>query len=597
MHKKIESLTQVLLMFVLMTSILHAKNRGTGEGTFLKDAKESPSAILAGLTHKDPSYVTGCLGLLLSSELFTDVTADQIKSLVTLSKKVGYLDKIAFLLVFSHRKEALREALYKEGLSGRTILSASLAYEARLKNLDLISFGDGGISGEKNKKSKKNKSNNIASAKDWIAELRQESNGTIMLYVALAGALNGESAILDFLQKNSSKDSFYKACEVLLQAESNVAPNEADLVEIYNKCSKPSRPFVQVDGNLSSLQILIPPQALLCQAIAKMKSKKYPKVLELALGEKDIRIKIEAIRAIIHTSDETLLPNILKMLNKETFPVQVEILKAIVALPEVQSIPYLIEAVEKEEGFLRRHVYWALSCFAGESVGNYKADVLAWKERFGKSFELNQKAFQDYKNTTSLRSTIVEPFNTDFYDLDIVSKNFVYVVDTSASMKGPRIESLKENLAPSIRRIRYKGTQFNIVDFGGDIVEFQTKTLSSDINKAVTHVNEFTLSSATRSFDALERTFALSDFDTMIFLSDGAPTGYQLKNWNDILLGIAFLNQYRNVVIDCVEFGAGENGLEAMKALSFATNGKTGAVFLEAAEEEEDAKGAKKKKK
>jgi hypothetical protein len=541
---------------------------------------------------------------LFTSELFSEVTSEQTKSIISLSKKNGFFDKIAFLMVFSDRKDALREALYNEGLSGKTLLAASLAYEARLVQLKSEPVNGSSAENDENTKSKKGKNkkykkSNISSSegKDWLSLLSNETNDTLLQYVALAGALNNEASILEMLKKYSSRDAFYKICELMITSEQGANPTEKEILELYQKCKRISHPYKQVDGALSSLYILIPPQALLAQWIGKMPPHLYAKVLATALEDRDLRVKIDAIRAIVKTEETSLLPNLGEMLTKECFPVQIEIIKALVAMPDPKSIPYLVESLKKEDGFLRRDIFWALSCFAGETIGTMTGEFLDWYESKGKELSFDLNAFNEYKKSTSLRSTLVETINTEFYDLDIISKKFVYIVDTSSSMNGERIASLIENLEFSLKRISYKGTKFNIVDFGGDISELQSSGLTSDTKKGIAYVRDFNLSSTTRSFDAFERAFALPDFDTVLFLSDGAPTGYQLKQWNDIIPALAFLNQYRNVVIDCVEFGAGDKGLEAMQSLSNATNGRTGSVFIEVDPEFDDAKEAKKKKK
>ena len=142
--------------------------------------------------------------------------------------------------------------------------------------------------------------------------------------------------------------------------------------------------------------------------------------------------------------------------------------------------------------------------------------------------------------------------NGYFYSLPIYSDSFVYTVDTSASMKGNRIESLNENMEISCEQLLNKAA-YNIVDFGGD-VEVMDKKLTSDKRKGVARVKEWGMSLGTRSFCAIRQSMLVPGVDSIYFLSDGAPAMDSVKNWQQITEGVMLLTRYMPIAVHCIDF-------------------------------------------
>jgi hypothetical protein len=574
---------------------LAAKAKGTGEAGFLKEIKEDPSKIFDGLKHKHYSYVSASIGMAYNGKMVDSVSSKHVSSLLSLSKKSPYFENISFLLNFSDNKDAYVEAFKKDKRYGWKILAAAAAYGEIIKDHSAgQTTAASSESGKKKKKKKKSKKGNSGTPLNVdLAELLSSKDKVILQYSALSASYGGQQEHLEKLEKLGERDKFHKACSILLKAQAGNCPSEAEMMKIYKSMGKVSKPMSKVDGRLSSYEILVPPHLLLVKAVTKQAKTGYEQFLAQAMKESDIRIRVEAFRALQASGGDAHMDKALATLGKSPFPIQVEAIDYIVSQPKASSIKPLVDALSQETGRLRANLMWAIYALAGEEMGPRFEDIKDWAEEAANQ-EVDPAAVAEFVSKRHVRSIDFLNENTYFYDIPVLSEKFVYLVDTSASMKGGRIDSLRMSLMDSIYKISQKGTLYNIVDFGGDIVEMVPKKMTTDKKKGPYRVEDFVLTVATRTYDSFERVFALPDFDTILFLSDGSPTGYQIRSWGDMIGAINFLNRYRNAAIHCVEFGAGESGLRAMTEVSSRHQGQLCEVFIEMEGDDPDAAGKKK---
>src|SRR5690606_34512025 len=108
-----------------------------------------------------------------------------------------------------------------------------------------------------------------------------------------------------------------------------------------------------------------------------------------------------------------------------------------------------------------------------------------WKASMN-SFEVNQEASKKFREETPVQTMSVRSYGR-FYGLSIFSHRLAYVVDTSQSMKGDRITSLRDNFTQSLNSLKAQKPipgqphwqkpeiRYNIVDFGGDVVAMESQ--------------------------------------------------------------------------------------------------------------------------
>jgi uncharacterized protein YegL len=129
----------------------------------------------------------------------------------------------------------------------------------------------------------------------------------------------------------------------------------------------------------------------------------------------------------------------------------------------------------------------------------------------------------------------------------------VFVLDTSASMRGGKIEAAKSELMRVIKELP-KEVYFSVIAFDGSIRVWQRDLVPATEQMkhiAVNVVLEQPLGPKTASYDALEAAFELNP-EAIYFLSDGAPVGGKIDDPGEIVGTISGVNRVRRVSIHSV---------------------------------------------
>ncbi len=123
---------------------------------------------------------------------------------------------------------------------------------------------------------------------------------------------------------------------------------------------------------------------------------------------------------------------------------------------------------------------------------------------------------------------------TEVKNMDVVKKNVAFVLDTSGSMRGDKINQAKETLKFCISALN-SGDTFNIVDFSTEVRQFSKQPALADashIPAALHYVDKLEAIGGTNINDALllgliQTTDAVN---MIIFLTDGLPTVGETNN-------------------------------------------------------------------
>jgi hypothetical protein len=246
----------------------------------------------------------------------------------------------------------------------------------------------------------------------------------------------------------------------------------------------------------------------------------------------------------------------------------VPVLSAVGAIPAKASVPVLLDRLEEEPGRFRLDVNYALACIAGGPQGTTAAEWRTWWRENEAVFAVDKARTAKFRQEQSAADMRVPPLGS-FYNLDLASDRVVFVVDTSMSMQGDKISSLKNHLGQTVRGLA-DSVQFNVVDFGGVISLMKPNGLIAkpEIPLAVERIEQFTLSGGTRAHDALELALALPGADTLILLSDGAPVGGRFDAWPRLIAALGILTRYGPVAIWGLEFSTRGPNHAAMQELA-----------------------------
>ncbi|OYT41893.1 MAG: hypothetical protein B6U86_01490 [Candidatus Altiarchaeales archaeon ex4484_43] len=112
----------------------------------------------------------------------------------------------------------------------------------------------------------------------------------------------------------------------------------------------------------------------------------------------------------------------------------------------------------------------------------------------------------------------------------IIAKDMVFVIDTSGSMSGKKIEQAKNALDFCIKNLN-EDDRFNIITFESNIEKFSDKLVSADpeeVSNALDFVNKIESRGGTNINEALLEALKMMNGDErpniIVFLTDGKPT-------------------------------------------------------------------------
>ena len=279
-----------------------------------------------------------------------------------------------------------------------------------------------------------------------------------------------------------------------------------------------------------------------------------------------------------------------------------------------KAIPNLIHALAKAAPRVSEAVVIALRKLTGQNIE-------AYEEPWAKWWEANRAKYGD--DGRPLQPVVSTPRASDveFYGLKVRSDKVMYIIDISGSMlaekkakattatdtpgmksdpkpdahaarfSGPKIEIAKLELKRSLAALP-KESSFNILAFNHAVQQFQQKMLpATDANKELAYawIRDMSPSGSTFADGALQIAFKMAGMgaydkqypgvavDTIIFLSDGAPTDDSqdgtLMDYNIILKHVAAWNPEKRIIIHCVGIDNVVQGIQFMKLLASQNGG------------------------
>lgn len=160
----------------------------------------------------------------------------------------------------------------------------------------------------------------------------------------------------------------------------------------------------------------------------------------------------------------------------------------------------------------------------------------------------------------------------DYYDIPIYADRVVFVLDTSASMEGPRLETAKRELMSAIFALPPE-TAFTVVFFNSGVGPWRKVLVpASDANKrqAMAFVEGLPAEGRTATSDALEAAFSF-DAEAIFLLSDGEPTVGRVVEPAGIVALVTALNRGRAVTVNTIGIMTGPGFLERLAQANHGT--------------------------
>jgi hypothetical protein len=275
----------------------------------------------------------------------------------------------------------------------------------------------------------------------------------------------------------------------------------------------------------------------------------------------------------------------------------------------VDALIELLDRLEGEKGLVWVEVRKALTSLTGadkETAAKWRDWWRLHKEDSKATPESPETSKPPEQPTGEPRTSLLEEElkkAPKFFGKEIVSKRFCFVIDVSGTMHqedkysggeggqpvvARRVDMVKDQLKKMVAALDPK-TKFNIIAFSSGVQMWQERKLVSATaqNKqdAIDFVNRFNAFGTTHADEALKEAFANQEADTIVFLTDGAPTHSGAHDDTTRLISeihsfVADANKSRRVVIDTFGFETirtlpkGQECVDFLKKLASDTGGK-----------------------
>ena len=214
--------------------------------------------------------------------------------------------------------------------------------------------------------------------------------------------------------------------------------------------------------------------------------------------------------------------------------VQRAIVQALVRIPSKEAVGTLIEIMPNVGGEARADAAEYLCQLAEQSFGIDAKAWQAWWEKNQQTFRYPARSLE-----ASYRTTISSMASREYYGLPMFAERMVFVLDTSGSMSGLKLEAAKRELINAIQALP-PHAHFGVVVFNSTVDAWHRELVAADSkNKhgAIAYVASQVAHSNTASYDALEVAMRF-DTEAIYFLSDGAPAGGKITAPVDIVAAV-----------------------------------------------------------
>jgi hypothetical protein len=240
---------------------------------------------------------------------------------------------------------------------------------------------------------------------------------------------------------------------------------------------------------------------------------------------------------------------------EEQIGVRRSVVQALAAIADKEAVGGLIGILDHVRGEALADAAEHLADVTGQIFG---MDGGAWQRWWGEAHESFE--YPRRKTPAPYRSVSLNA-SGEYYGLPLFAERLVFVIDTSGSMTGQRIETAKRELIRAINGLP-DHAQFSVVAFNGMVSVWErqlTKATAPMKRAAIAFVNAQQPLSNTASFDALEVAMSF-DTEAIYFLSDGAPHGGKIAAPDDIVAAITAMNRARRISLYTIGIGVGFEG-------------------------------------
>jgi hypothetical protein len=255
-------------------------------------------------------------------------------------------------------------------------------------------------------------------------------------------------------------------------------------------------------------------------------------------------------------SAKTLLKMSRLPLFAKNFAYRRAVTQGLIRARQIDAVSELVTMLTSAQGEVRSDIIRNLAALSGEQPG---PDPLQWTN-WWKASKATFKFPDPAKPLLAARQKAAPQGGGSYYGLPLANR-IVFIMDTSLSMRGARIEAAKRELIKAISELP-DATHFSVLVFNSRATAWQAQLVpatSENKESACRFVASQELGPNTASYDALEAAMTF-DAEAIYFLTDGAPFGGKVTQPAQIVTVITRLNRLRRMTINSIGIGVGADG-------------------------------------
>lgn len=238
------------------------------------------------------------------------------------------------------------------------------------------------------------------------------------------------------------------------------------------------------------------------------------------------------------------------------------IVATLAELTDQAALDLLVELMQSLRGEARGDAISQLTRLSGRQLGDDAKAWRAWLDA-SRAAKAEGKPLEDAPFGVEPADPANEEKRASYYDIPVYADRVVFVLDTSGSMQGPRLEAAKRELESAIFGLPEE-TFFTVLFFNSGVGPWQRQLVqATDLNKraAVGFVARLPAEGGTATSDALESAFTF-DAEAIFFLSDGAPSAGRITDPVRIVEMVSRLNAGRYLSVNTISIMGGAAFLE-----------------------------------
>jgi von Willebrand factor type A domain len=232
------------------------------------------------------------------------------------------------------------------------------------------------------------------------------------------------------------------------------------------------------------------------------------------------------------------------------------VVQAMSRIREPEAITFLIEMLPTSQGLIQYDIVQYLTRTTKQKFRDNDRDWTNW-------WKENQKTFKFPPVAAGVVADQVDDKQANYYGIPICAKRVVFVLDTSASMRGLPMEAAKQALIKVVEALP-EAVSFDVVMFDLTADAWQPRLVPASYEAkqgASQNVMVRGMKLGTASHAALNTAFGLEP-ECIYFLSDGEPTDGRPA---DIIAAITQMNRTRRVSIHTIGVVTQRNGSAGLR--------------------------------